>query len=85
MLESRGRVQPICRSKPDLQIKADRLESLFFDGYDPYFEGDELRACRAVAHRNLNGAAASRFTPDSFQGYVHDADFVTLMKQIGYN
>ncbi len=22
-------------------LEADRLESLFFDGYDPYFEGDE--------------------------------------------
>jgi hypothetical protein len=23
------------------------LESLFFDSYDPYFEGDEPRGCRA--------------------------------------
>lgn len=22
-------------------LEAERLESLFFDGYDPYFEGDE--------------------------------------------
>jgi hypothetical protein len=22
-------------------LEADRLESLFFDGYDPHFEGDE--------------------------------------------
>ena len=45
-----------------------------------------LPVCRAVAHRNLNGAArASRFTSDSFQDYAHDADFAKLMKQIGYN
>jgi len=24
-------------------LEADRLESLFFDGYDPYFEGDDSR------------------------------------------
>jgi hypothetical protein len=28
-------------------LEAHRLESLFFDGYDPYFEGDEPPVCRA--------------------------------------
>ena len=30
------------KGTPDaVVLEADRLESLFFDGYDPYFEGDE--------------------------------------------
>lgn len=30
------------KGMPDaVLLEADRLESLFFDGYDPYFEGDE--------------------------------------------
>jgi hypothetical protein len=28
-------------------LEAHRLESLFFDGYDPYFDGDEPPGCRA--------------------------------------
>ena len=29
------------------------LESLFFDGYDPYLEGDEPRVCRGEKARRI--------------------------------
>ena len=35
-------LEVIRKGVPDaVVLEADRLESLFFDGYDPYFEGDE--------------------------------------------
>jgi hypothetical protein len=40
-------IEVMRKGVPDaVVLEAHRLESLFFDGYDPYFEGDEPPGCR---------------------------------------